>query len=143
MWKLKDRTNAGRVKDRPPKRLDTPVKNGYLAVSFWYQGKPYMISAHRAVYTVLSGKIPEGLDVNHKDGNKHNNAPENLEVLRRGDNHRHAYRLGLKVKAGKAKELAAEANRLRTEQGLSYRQIGEALGVCTATAYNSVRLARS
>lgn len=36
---------------------------------------------HRQVYTDLYGPIPAGWDVHHKDENKFNNAPHNLEAL--------------------------------------------------------------
>jgi hypothetical protein len=32
------------------------------------------------VYTYFKGKIPEGLTINHIDGNRTNNKPENLEL---------------------------------------------------------------
>lgn len=55
----------------------------------------YQTSMHRVVYTVFVGDIPEGLQINHIDGNKHNNHVSNLEVCTASENLLHAYRTGL------------------------------------------------
>lgn len=40
---------------------------------------------HRAVYVAAYGPIPKGYDVHHKDEDKTNNAPSNLEALTRAE----------------------------------------------------------
>lgn len=141
VWKLADRTNSGKLKPREPKRLDIPVGNGYLAISFWYQGKPYMVSAHRAVYEVLVGPIPQGLDINHDKGNKHNNDPQHLVPMTRGSNHLHAYRTGLKKPAVApiVASLSERAKALRAK-GMTYLEIAESLGVSQTTAFRAVKI---
>jgi len=39
---------------------------------------------HREVYEDFYGEIPAGFVVHHKDGNKANNDPENLVLMKRG-----------------------------------------------------------
>lgn len=64
---------------------------GYLRVQFQVENKRYAISAHRLVWMVVAERfIPESLEVNHKDGNKTNNRPTNLEVVPRSFNVAHA-----------------------------------------------------
>ena len=55
-------------------------------------GTPYV---HRIVYEAFVGIIPEGLVINHLDGNKSNNFLGNLEVCTPSENIQHAVRMGL------------------------------------------------
>lgn len=47
-----------------------------------------VIYLHREVYEDFYGEIPKGYVVHHKDGNKINNSPDNLEIIKRGDHSR-------------------------------------------------------
>lgn len=51
--------------------------------------------AHRIVYRAFYGEIPEGMTVNHIDGDKTNNSPSNLEAITNAENIAHARRNGL------------------------------------------------
>lgn len=42
--------------------------------------------AHRLVYENFVGKIKEGLEIDHIDGNKHNNDITNLRAINRSEN---------------------------------------------------------
>lgn len=136
IWK---RRNLNRMPLAAPRRLETRTKRGYLAVRFWVEAKPYMLAAHRLVYTVLKGPIPDGMDINHVDGDKANNRPENLEPATRGENHEHAYRIGLRNTTDMPRDLADHAKTLRAA-GLSYTKIGQALGVSQTTAFRATRV---
>lgn len=52
---------------------------------------------HRLVATHFIGNIPKGMTVNHKDGNKLNNHVDNLEIVSRSENQKHAYQHGLQL----------------------------------------------
>ena len=53
------------------------------------------IYVHRLVYSLFVNEIPEGMYINHKDGNPKNNHVNNLEVCTPSQNIRHAFDTGL------------------------------------------------
>lgn len=68
----------------------------YVQCTLSLKGQYFPRTIHRLVWLTFNGEIPVGLQINHKDGNKHNNDLGNLELLTPGDNQRHAYSNGLK-----------------------------------------------
>lgn len=66
-------------------------KDGYLICKI--KGKNKAI--HRVIYEQSFGEIPEGLTINHKDGNKYNNLPDNLEIMTFSENAKHSWENGL------------------------------------------------
>lgn len=54
---------------------------------------------HRILWEENIGKIPDGMEVNHKDGNKLNNDLNNLELVTHKENSIHAHKI-LKTKTG-------------------------------------------
>jgi hypothetical protein len=74
-------------------RLLTPFDNdGYLRIGFRQQGK---LKNHLIHVLVAKAFIPNPNNlpqVNHKDGNKHNNLVSNLEWISNSDNVKHAIR---------------------------------------------------
>jgi hypothetical protein len=68
-------------------------KNGYLQVALCYNGQTSRY-CHRLVATAFLGD-GNGLEVNHKDGNKRNNHYTNLEWVTHQQNMDHAKEHGL------------------------------------------------
>lgn len=50
---------------------------------------------HRVIYLTFYGPIPAGVTVNHKNGKKDDNRPENLELATHQEQVTHARRIGL------------------------------------------------
>lgn len=71
-------------------------KQGYLYLTLSKDGKSKTYKIHRLVAQHFVDGYEEGLCVNHIDGNKINNAADNLEWITLGDNIRHAIALKLK-----------------------------------------------
>ena len=49
------------------------------------------IMAHRIIWQAFNGPIPKGLEINHKDSNKKNNALSNLELVTKSQNAKHGW----------------------------------------------------
>lgn len=72
--------------------LDTP---GYYKIDLKEKPRRERMYVHQAVARAFIGKCPKGSVVNHKDANKINNKPSNLEYMTQGENLAHAKKLRL------------------------------------------------
>lgn len=80
----------------PKKRADG-VRGGDYRVDLWKDGKPKCFKISRLVAFTFYGEDINNkeLTVNHIDGNWRNNKLENLELVSKAENIRHAFRTGL------------------------------------------------
>ena len=62
---------------------------GYLQVDLYKDGEVYKRYIHKIVYQTFVGIIGDGLEVNHKNSNRRDNTPRNLEAISKADNLRH------------------------------------------------------
>ena len=73
-------------------------RDGYLRCVVKREGRRYVVRVHREVARAFLGPCPEGLEVNHINGDKADARVGNLEYLTHAENLKHAYReLGVKV----------------------------------------------
>lgn len=89
-------TENGRVFSKDLNRFLRPYSNGlgYRAIKLRKNGIRIQKYIHRLVVDSFFG-LKDGLEVNHKDGNKENNNLDNLEQVTRQQNQKHAYDNGL------------------------------------------------
>lgn len=74
-------------------------KCGYLKSMFLRDdGKYCTRPVHYMVSLAFFGQRPKGTEINHKNGEKTDNRPENLEYVTKSENVLHAYRNGLMTK---------------------------------------------
>lgn len=64
--------------------------NGYFYVDLWRNGLKCARFVHRLLLQALTGVMDEELEVNHKDGDHGNNAPNNLEWVTSSGNKLHS-----------------------------------------------------
>lgn len=116
--------------------------NGYLYIDLYSDGSKTRALVHRLVAEAFIGQPkPEAPWVNHRDGNKRNNAVDNLEWTSPGGNNAHAYRTGLKTptdvrgernpRAKLSADQVAEIRRLSGEVG--QRRLALMFGVSRST----------
>lgn len=109
-------SNFNKSKEREMKQsLDA---GGYLTV-----GLSEFKFIHAIVAFLTYGKRPEGLQVNHIDGNKLNNRPSNLEYCTRLENVRHSVRMGLRNSGIKKRHSTKHAKTLGIKNYIYYGTI--------------------
>ena len=94
-------SNLGRIRHALTKNILKLHENnaGYLRFAVSHKGKSVKVCVHEQVALAFVDGWREGLQVNHKDGNKQNNRAWNLEWVSASENMRHArYVLGKQVK---------------------------------------------
>lgn len=78
---------------RPGKILNPISNKGYLVVKLGGPNLAYGV--HQAVAMAFHGPCPDGMVVDHKNGTKTDNRPENLEYVTNSENVKRQYKLGL------------------------------------------------
>lgn len=121
--------------------LKTPLLNGYAGVTLRGRGNTYV---HKIVAEAFLGDCPEGMEVNHIDGNKENAAANNLEYVTHSRNMTHAHEIGIAPKGAKrtqAKLTKKKANRIRRIYATgrySLLKVAKAFGVSTSLVHKIV-----
>lgn len=134
-----------------PRRVENLGGKGYWRVSLHVPelGSLAIVMAHRLVYEVKVGPIPDGLEINHKDLDKQNNRPDNLETVTGAQNTQHSYanghtrpwstatiwRPGRAVLTSEAK---ATARQMRSDK-VSLKDIAAQLGISVSHAHRITR----
>ncbi len=91
------------------RRLSVYERQGYRCVKM----NNKTIGLHRLVAIGFIGPVPDGKVVNHIDGNKHNNSPDNLEYVTISENVKHAIMMGLRACCNPEKLAAYKDGRTR------------------------------
>lgn len=132
MWKpvkgyegLYEVSNMGRIKGLVRNKIKTyRVSNwGYCQVVLSKNSVQQIKLVHRLVAEAFIQNTNNLQQVNHKDGNKHNNCVENLEWCTASENMKHAWKTGLNV--GKTGHKMSETSKLKMINSLKGKLKGE------------------
>lgn len=123
------------------KNLNPAINSdGYLTGIFRVDKNPINYKVHRILAESFIGSIPKGFEVNHINGIKTDNRLENLEIVSKSKNIKHAFALGLnkprrgqlngmcKIDSNKAKSVKE-----MTFNGFTESQISKELNVSIHT----------
>jgi|SRR5579883_186103 hypothetical protein len=95
-------STLGRIKSRPGGRRKGGILKpyahpgtGYMQLNLYRDGVAYPRMIHFLVAITFLGPRPSRMEINHKNGDKHDNELDNLEYVTGIENRRHACRLGL------------------------------------------------
>lgn len=85
------------------------------------------MTLHRVIADAFLGPRSDGVEVNHRDGDKTHNAVVNLEYVSRSENLLHRVRMGIGVGEGngaaKLNEATVRAIRARHAEGAGYKRL--------------------
>ncbi len=109
---------------------NSPSDSRYAVVGLFKDGVRKKWYVHHLVAYAFLGLRPEGMHINHKDGNKINNAAQNLEYVTPSENGLHCNRLGLNPQPQKLSD--EEIRTIRASDG-TCKALGVLYGVAAAT----------
>lgn len=117
---------------------------GYLLVRIGANGSKKKYYVHRLVAMAFCDGYDPSLTVNHKDGDKENNRPENLEWITKQENSRHEWDIGLVDLRGEKhpdsilKEEDVRSILSRKKSGEGAKSIAYSYGVSISTIYKII-----
>ena len=92
-------SNFGRIRNAKTLSIRKPINYGlYYTIELSNNGKKKLFLVHRLVAITFLPNPLNKREINHIDGNKHNNKVDNLEWATRKENAMHSARTGLQTK---------------------------------------------
>lgn len=140
IWRLAARRFdrwSGQTRSIPCKARRAENKAGpYLQIRTMFNGQRAAASAHRLVWHHFRGPIPSGLTINHINGDKMDNRPENLELASHSEQVIHALlvlkkmsQVGERNNNSKLSDQDVEVIRARRATGEKLKAIAADFGV--------------
>ena len=136
-------SNLGRVQNRTTGRILKPhmSNTGYRSIQFFKNKQGDRKLLHRMVWQTFNRRLLPDEQINHKNGDKSDNALANLEPVTRSENMLHAYRV-LKIppnhgeRSGSAKLKEADVLEIRSlaRQGHKHSDIARLFNISQSTA---------
>ena len=119
-------------------RILRPSKNGsgYYTVLLYLNNVAKNLSIHRLVWSAFNGPIPEGLEINHKDEDKANNALLNLELVTRKENMNYGTAIARSAKKRSKSVIQFDKNGIFIKEWPSLNEIQRQLGYSASNILN-------
>jgi hypothetical protein len=135
-WGRVRASRTGRIK--PP----TVAKSGFMVVNLYAAGRSSVRNVHSVVAEAFLGPRPSRMMVGHRDGDRRNNRPENLEYRPLGQRSPNGWSPWIESKNGR-KLSRAEADEIRRRAGLggSTTALAEEFGI-SAPMVSSIKHGR-
>lgn len=137
---------SGKVKQnnnspRNPQRLCKLQMDDYVSAYLEKNRRQYKVKVHGLVMLAFVGPRPVGMEVNHKDANKHNNFLSNLEYVTPSENMQHAHANGLMVSYAGSENPFSKLNEIKVRKirrlygtgRYTQKILGEKFGVSQGT----------
>lgn len=147
-------SNKGRVRSwkgvnqyserrKRPKVLNQKMRNGYLALDLYHNGRHNHLSVHRLVAKVFVANPKNKPEVNHKDGCKTHNISENLEWCTSSENQQHSFDNGLQDCSGEnnghsklTENDVIKIKKMLSEGVMTQKEIAKTVGISRVTITN-------
>lgn len=144
-----------RTDTREGKPICRPVANrlkntGYISIHLCFEARRRDARAHRLVWEAFNGRIPDGLEINHKNGIRTDNRISNLEVVTKQENAIHKFKVngyrsqgtspqGSRNHAAKITEDDVRTMRRLYAEGVPQHALGRQFGISQPMVGNIVR----
>lgn len=121
----------------PPRPIGKLTAKGYVRLCVEVRGERIRCKAHRLVWILAHGDIPDNLTVDHINRNKADNRLENLRLLTKVDN---TLAAGMRGSGhGNSKLTEAQVLDIRSRVGQAISAIAREFGVDRRTVFGIVR----
>jgi hypothetical protein len=126
------RTHVSKFQGRIRKQCD--AGDGYLGVTTTCDGIQKTRRVHRMVAEAFIGRQPDNREINHINGIKTDNRPENLEYVTHADNVRHSFAANLVKRVKLNRE--SVANIRRAKGTVRAEALAQAFGISPRSVYD-------
>lgn len=111
---------------------------GYPSVHLYRENKAKVGKLHILIAAAFIGPRPKGYVINHKDGNKRNCHPSNLEYITFKGNTQHAVRMGLVARGNRLPQTLLNPTKVReirklAAKGVEHKTIAPRFGISWRT----------